>query len=905
MMRLQLSLLLMFAAILSTVGTPKILAAPPAATPTAAHLPAPVDEYAIATDGGLIYDPLRREALKTGQLAAYASAPRRTATVSLGGCRLDIQVPKQATAYDVVPIPYTLSWKQDTHFPIAVEAVGFEDAGRGGKDLYDLSLPHNIDLGVQYLGSVTASNVPALKQNLTADFSDKPGTYPGFVRQPQVRSGVVASGDLVWFKFHLVNKGDTILGADGLGGSLLFPELLRKDASGVYQHFANAYNLYYRNLHYWYPGEAWDPWICFRTDEPGKPYENYHLPPGEYKVRIRLAYRNYKTADPLVNEWDGPIVFTWDQPITVENTARQAAVPDGEKQPSAADYPDKLPTFLHTFEQFMTAFDMHNQPPTGAVRHIQGVLNLQVAPWTRNVIVKLIGTGPAGIRTLAIPIAVNSSTPRLAVHPDLKHVVLGKDGRAWPTFMSQLMSDMRANVQLGPDPAQYVRADQQQMKSCGVNVLATTAMPWLYADKDKTTANYPGDAWKYALDVARQNGMQINAWAMYPPDRAPSVGDIASWITGQDYRTMESIQSGYGIGAQSISPVDPRLGAANAALYRYNFRRWGDLFYQEQNGAVPLDLEDTRGWLRQDVNVHFPVGTPGTVAFRKWVEARYGTLAATNAAWGTSFALFDAIDPETRKADALLWSYKNQSYPFHDWNQAMEDFDEWRTETRVSMYRDVLKNVRREIPSAKMAIRTEGSNVLVDGLDPESPNAHIRQAYYSQRRIAMIAKPLVQSGLIGYHSDYITLPYTPSELRPLVRAAVKQGIVPAYLPQFNDMRDIAINDRYGTNYQIDYNLPAPKKGYMMHVLTASFPWYKIMDEEGGIPGILWQDFQCDGYVTETQIREMQFFQQKLHQALDTTQGKQRLQQSVQHPSQAWRKGTRAMHSYILSTDSKK
>lgn len=72
MMRLQLSLLLMFAAILSTVGTPKILAAPPAATPTAAHLPAPVDEYAIATDGGLIYDPLRREALKTGQLAAYA-----------------------------------------------------------------------------------------------------------------------------------------------------------------------------------------------------------------------------------------------------------------------------------------------------------------------------------------------------------------------------------------------------------------------------------------------------------------------------------------------------------------------------------------------------------------------------------------------------------------------------------------------------------------------------------------------------------------------------------------------------------------------------------------------------------------------------------------------------------------
>ncbi|MGQ9652057.1 MAG: hypothetical protein ACUVXJ_18300 [Phycisphaerae bacterium] len=53
------------------------------------------------------------------------------------------------------------------------------------------------------------------------------------------------------------------------------------------------------------------------------------------------------------------------------------------------------------------------------------------------------------------------------------------------------------------------------------------------------------------------------------------------------------------------------------------------------------------------------------------------------------------------------------------------------------------------------------------------------------------------------------------------------------------MRDIAISRRYGTEFQIHYNLPEPRKGYVMYCLAASYPWFTAVHEAGGIPGILW------------------------------------------------------------------
>src|ERR1035441_1005034 len=108
-----------------------LVASPAFATdkPMAAIAPAPaaVEEYAIHEDGGLIYDPLRREAAHTDQLARYAQVTSQTCDLSSAGFTLRARVPRAANAYDVVPIMYELSWEPaagetPARFPVAVEA---------------------------------------------------------------------------------------------------------------------------------------------------------------------------------------------------------------------------------------------------------------------------------------------------------------------------------------------------------------------------------------------------------------------------------------------------------------------------------------------------------------------------------------------------------------------------------------------------------------------------------------------------------------------------------------------------------------------------------------------------------------------------------------------------------------
>ena len=89
---------------------------------------------------------------------------------------------------------------------------------------------------------------------------------------------------------------------------------------------------------------------------------------------------------------------------------------------------------------------------------------------------------------------------------------------------------------------------------------------------------------------------------------------------------MSTAPSGYGDGGLYINDVEPQLPAANADVLLYNFSRWGDLFFQEADGTVPVGIEDTRGWMRDDLNVRFPVGTAGAAAFRKWLRERYRTI---------------------------------------------------------------------------------------------------------------------------------------------------------------------------------------------------------------------------------------------------------------------------------------
>ena len=110
--------------------------------------------------------------------------------------------------------------------------------------------------------------------------------------------------------------------------------------------------------------------------------------------------------------------------------------------------------------------------------------------------------------------------------------------------------------------------------------------------------------------------------------------------------------------------------------------------------------------------------------------------------------------------------------------------------------------------------------------------------------------------MLNFHSDYTTLPYSEQDWRQAMRQMVRAGVTPIYLPQFDRMRDILLNDSYGRDYTRHYRLDQPSKGMMIHCLMAAFPWWKATYEEGGAPGILYSDYLCDGFATETQKREI-------------------------------------------------
>jgi hypothetical protein len=761
-----------------------------------------------------------------------------------------------------------------------------------GQNLFDLALPGKLDLNVEYLGSITAHMKPGARQNIKPDLTDHPGKYPAFARQPMVRSGIVESGDIIWFKFRVKNTGDTILDAEGFGGWGLYPELSKKDASGEYKFHSGHYNMYLRDRKYLYPGESHDIWINFMAENS---VESYHIEPGDYLVKFRTYYRYYKECNDWLNMWDGAWMYIAEMPVMIKDKPEMAPVAPLIVTMTNGGQEDKLTRYIHTFEEFMTSFDCWQSAPDSG-NSISGTLHLQIAPWTNDITVKLIGVEPVRCITGSTHISVYNSSLKLKPKLHAGNCLVKNDKRV-PVIYSQLMSDMRGNIQVSPWPDQYIKNDIRRMMECGVNICSTTAMPWLYDDFHNPTVNHNGDAMKYSLDVARAMGMKFEAWGSYPFDRS-TVADIYNALTVDTIKMDIYNTDGY----PAVSDADPNIAKANAAIWMYQFKRWGDAYAQLESDIIPFGTEDTRGWMREDVNIRNPIGELSKKAFRVWLRGKYSSIDKVNASWRTSYPSFESIDPEADGNVNIFghrWEYLNQSKTFHDWDKAMADFDAWRTSMRIKNYQDVLNILHREVPQAAMLLRTEGGNAIYDGLDSSDSNPHYRHAFYSQRRVAAIGSMISESRVIAYHSDYTTIPYTPTEIRHITMMGVKEGIIPAWLPQFDNMRDIAINPKYRMDYQFNYNVDKPVKGAMMHVLSPVYTWFQAVIEEGGIPGILWEDLQCDGFVTETQERELLFYKEKMNEYLASPEGVEASSTNVKSLDRSWLKKTHPKVCYIL------
>ena len=91
--------------------------------------------------------------------------------------------------------------------------------------------------------------------------------------------------------------------------------------------------------------------------------------------------------------------------------------------------------------------------------------------------------------------------------------------------------------------------------------------------------------------------------------------------------------------------------------------------------------------------------------------------------------------------------------------------------------------------------------------------------------------------------------------------------------RFGHVHDFGENPEYGHDVTKKYNSKSTLKSVSMIYMQSVFLWWAAIYEAGGTPGILWNDYATDGVVSSTQKREMEFFNVKMKEALNTPEGK--------------------------------
>lgn len=823
----------------------------------------------IATSDKIVYEPLSEDARKLNRLAKYVGAPKREVHIALGSLRLTARVPTTCDAYDAVPIEFTLEGDPGNHDRVALEAVAFEEeARRRGRDLFDLAMPGNLKVKIEYLGSQTGVFDPQRVSRLTSE--SRHTVFPPYRLDPMVRSGRVKRGHYLFFKFRVTNTGDTILDPEGFGGWMAMPQVLAAAADGKPIVRATTINRYERHLKYLYPGESFEPWVSFHT--PGSdPAHARTLPIGSFVVQYRLLYRWNTEYDWGVNMWGGRPWFALDVPIEVAEEAGEAGVETREVV--LDDSKDRLCRYIRSFEEFMTSFKVYEAEELKSPQ--RGTMHLQVAPWSQQVVLKLIGNASGSIRTASVPVEVRSANLQIAANPDNPFVVQ-RGGRAEPAFCTQIMPAMRASTQLGPQPEVHLRQRLKEMMDCGVNVVCTDAGDWHIPEitnADAFVGDIQAETFKYCYDVITpEAGIPLFGWGLFPPKTAntPALG---SFFLGRKLDVPFLEQAYTYSGRPEVDAAHPDFAAAYAGAILFNYRRWGDQWYRTSDGDVLIDVEDSWGWLRDDINVRYLLGPHAIRRFQTWVKNHYGTIQQVNRFWRTNYRDFSEIDPQKDQGNegqvfdtdlsAIRPVYNIKEHIFHDWSLPTEEWDFFRTELRCEIYEDILAEVRKVIPRAQLNVRTEGAVIPVYWPE-DSPRLHHRHFKLAQRRQALAPEVFRKRQVIRFHSDYTTIPYTELEWTLMLRRLRQQGVRGNYLPQFCTARDMVLNERWGRDCQMNYHLAVPKRAAMLHVLQAAYPVWRIMYEQGHCPGVLWEDYMCDGFVTETQKRELRLFREHLN-----------------------------------------
>lgn len=814
------------------------------------------DGYKLHDDRGLIYNPLSRDGAKVyDETVPYYEGVLETDN----GNGIRFRLPTKMTAYDLVPVEYSFT-KANCFESVHILATGLEDKARkGDKEFYSNILPGKVDVELEYLGYITAENHPEKRARHSGDFSaDRMATqYPMFDTAPLCKSGVMPRSDYFWMQFRYKNVGNTILSVNGNGTFCFEPILERLEADGTWSNYRTQNNLFVRLTDDCYPGEGGTFYVSFDHAE--------NIPEGKYRVRLNCLIRNetYNPENFTKNIWAGRVYQTNIQEFEIAGEFVQT-----QPAPMTVTHKPMVErnTWLHTYEEFLTSFDSWHHPfdirPEWNETH---VMYVQCAPWTNCITVKLLTGNDMNQVAVTVPVEVESDSIKVKLDTDPTHLnyIINQQGKKEPAMIAQSMCDMRVHVALGPEADQTLLNELLDMKEAGVNLISTTAAFETLTSPDPKAFNHNTDAHWFMCDAIKQLGMKLEGWITYPYESTVNVSK-AAWITG-DKETYDP--------ALVETVDDPLLAQANAVKAGYQFKRWGDNYYTLGNGKVPVVAEDTRGWHRVDIQNRCNLSSLMLNGFRDFVKEKYGTIDKVNEQWGTNYAAFEEINPEEGTFIDHGWpSYTTPNATFGEWCRALEDLDIYRTMSRMTNYRCSIDATKDMFPSV-IGLRTEGGN-WTSVVPADTENQRYRHVYYSQRRVAAIPQVLADAGIMAIHSDYCTLPYSPKEVEELTKSSVSLGIMPMHMIQADRMRDIAINPHYGQDYSIRYNLAdGPNRGAYISTVISLFGWFKAVYENGGIPGVLWEDYLCDGYVTSMQIKEMKFFSQKLQEALNTPEGK--------------------------------
>jgi len=788
-----------------------------------------VDGFAIHADGGMIYDPISRE--KAAQLYKYNGADVFEGTLTLGGKTLSYSIPKNVTAYDAVPLHYTLTTteKISSSNPFHISVTGYEDKERTGDEAwYDLNLPGTVDIAFEYDGYVTgktSASVPKLSQTLkTKDVIAK--VYPQYTVSDLVRSGTLPEAEITWFKFTYTNTGDTILDYDG-NGTFAFEPRLYKKVGGEWKDYSGTQNLYYVLENELYPGESQSFWINFIT------------PPtaGEYRIVINGLIRN-EISDPANYArtiFHGNVITTSSMEFAVKEGKAAVTEPQPIKESNSASSRNR---WMHYYEEYQSSYVSMLKADVGT---ISDTVYVQLSPWTNQVMLKIMEGNKQNMVAVSIPISVESDSIKVELDPNNPNYVLLEDGTRFPAIMTHSMADMRINDSQSPYMAHEIVSYLAEMKDLGINVINTTAA-FMYAE------GKGGTAFQFSMDVARELGLEVEGPIIYPYSNS-KLGAAYSYDP-----TFNPSNTG-DLDAQDI---------AAGIMAKNHFIRWGDNFWMPASKVV-MSIEDTRGGFGITTNPNNVRHSPDVIDMQNFVvflQSLYGSIDELNEAWGTSYTSFYQIKVGDKNGVTL-----------NAFTPATNDYDAFLSYHRALNYKTLLAEASDVIPNLKLDLRLEGSNWICK-IDPSSTNQNYRFVLANQNQNALIPSILAQSETLYCFSDYFWENFSPSEVAYMSKSSYEDyGIVSAQIPLINRLRDVALNSKYGSDFSSHFNIKGKNvKAVQINTTASLFEWWKATYENHGIPAVMWSDFTCDGIATATVRREIEFFVSKLKQTMSTPEG---------------------------------